>query len=109
MGKDGIADASWCGTGLLAYVSSDQVVRVNDILDDEDNFVLPLADVPGMEGKQDKLVSLAYQPSRRLLAAGTRDGRLAIWRASKVSGAPEPDTPPAGPWVTLPCIEATDP
>ena len=34
--------------------------------------------MPGLDGVNDKLTTLPYQPSRKLLAAGTRDGRLAV-------------------------------
>ena len=59
VGRDGLLDSCWCGLGLLACVSNDQVVRVNDLVEDneaDDNFILTLADVPGMEGRQDKLI-----------------------------------------------------
>ena len=62
VGRDGLLDSCWCGLGLLACVSNDQVVRVNDLVEDneaDDNFILTLADVPGMEGQNDKLTTLA--------------------------------------------------
>ena len=45
VGREGFQSASWCGVGQLAIVSADAVVRVNDLLDDEDNFALPLSEV----------------------------------------------------------------
>ena len=77
-----------------------QVVRVNDLMEDEENHVLTLADVPGMEGVQDKLVSLSYQSSRRVLAAGTRDGRLCFWKhlGGAAKGLPEKG------WEALPVV-----
>ena len=51
VGRDGLMDSCFCGLGLLACVSNDQVVRVNDLIEDneaDDNFILTLADVPGM-------------------------------------------------------------
>ncbi|KOO26905.1 intraflagellar transport protein 140-like protein [Chrysochromulina tobinii] len=98
VGREGFQAAAWCGVGQLAIVSADAVVRVNDLLDDEDNFALSLSDVPGMAGVNDKLSSLAYHTSRRLLAAGTRDGRLAVWRHTGGGGRGNPE---AG-WEALP-------
>ena len=98
VGRDGFRAAAWCGLGQLAIVSADGVVRVSDLLDDEDNFALSLADVPGMDGVADKLTSLAYQPSQRLLAAGTKGGRVAVWRHT---GGGSKESPEAG-WEALP-------
>ena len=57
-----------------------QVVRFNDVAND-DNFVLSLADVPGMEDHtSDKLLTLGYHKGKGLLAAGTREGRVLIWK-----------------------------
>lgn len=62
------ADARW------------QVVRFSDVTNDE-NYVLSLADVPGMEEhSSDKLVTLAHHRTKGLLAAGTKEGRVLIWR-----------------------------
>ena len=45
-----------------------------------------------MEGlTSDKLVTLAYQPGRRLLAAGTRGGRVVLWKAARVATAEAPE------------------
>ena len=47
VGKEGLHDAIWAGDGQLAIVSADQVVRVSNLPCD-DNYVLSLADVPGV-------------------------------------------------------------
>ena len=104
VGRDGLMDSCWCGLGLLACVSNDQVVRVNDLIEDneaDDNFILTLADVPGMENKSDKLTTLAYQSSKRMLAAGTKDGRVVVW---KHTGNAPSDAPEKG-WTPLPPVE----
>ncbi|KAL3931133.1 MAG: hypothetical protein SGPRY_001254 [Prymnesium sp.] len=92
VGKEGLQDAIWAGPGQLAFVSADQlpafpdadarwqVVRFSDVTNDE-NYVLSLADVPGMEEhSSDKLVTLAHHRTKGLLAAGTKEGRVLIWR-----------------------------
>ena len=33
-----------------------------------------------MGGRPDKLATLAYHPSKRLLAAGTKEGRVVVWK-----------------------------
>ena len=36
VGRDGLLDSCFCGLGLLACVSNDQVVRVNDLIEDNE-------------------------------------------------------------------------
>jgi hypothetical protein len=45
VGRDGMMASAWCGVGLLAYVCNDQVLRVQDLKDDDSNFILTLNDV----------------------------------------------------------------
>ena len=58
-----------------------------------------------MEETNEKLVSLAYQPGRRLLAAATRSGKLAVW---KHQGAAPADAPERA-WLALPAVELERP
>ena len=61
------------GDQLKALVSADQVVRFSDLAND-DNYVLSLADVPGMDDKlTDKLVNLAHHRGKNMLAVGRAD------------------------------------
>ena len=107
VGRDGLLDAIWAGDGQLALVSADQVVRVYNLPQD-DNYVLSLVDVPGADGAasadehtSDHLVSLAFHKECALLAAGTREGRVVIWRRSPV---PPPQDAPERAWEPLPPV-----
>ena len=105
VGKEGLLGATWAGPGQLAFVSGDQVVRFSD-MNNDDNYVLSLADVPGMEPHMtDKLVTLAHHKSRSMLAAGTRQGRLVVWR--QAVGAPLDAMEKA--WTALPPVDLEHP
>ena len=101
VGRDGLTDVPcWVGTGQLAYVCGDQLVRVQDLMEEE-SYILTLNDVPGMDGVQDKLLQIAYQPARRMLSAGTKDGRCIIWKNLGVAPKDEPEKG----WEPLPAVE----
>jgi hypothetical protein len=108
VGRDGLLDSCWCGLGLLACVSNDQVVRVNDLVEDneaDDNFILTLADVPGMEGRQDKLTTVSYQSSKRMLAAGTQGGRVIVWKHNGSRPLTGDAAQPERAWTPLPPVD----
>eukprot|EP00762_Andalucia_godoyi_P000596 ANDGO_05238.mRNA.1 hypothetical protein AURANDRAFT_71429 len=72
--SDGVASACWVGTGVLAYVSHESIIRMWDI-HHEENFTLRA--FGGTSGSA--LTSLAYNPKRRVVAAGSADGRVVLF------------------------------
>ena len=70
----------WAGQGLLATVSGENMVRLFHIGSDE-NYVLSLAE-PAFKGQvlNDKIVSIEYNPRRRIIACGTKNGFIIMWK-----------------------------
>ena len=75
----------WAGNGLLATVSGENMIRMFNIGMDE-NYVLTLAE-PAFGGLlfQDKIVSISYNFKRRILAAGTKNGYIVMWKCKQMS------------------------
>jgi intraflagellar transport protein 140 len=75
----------WAGSGLLATVSGENMIRMFNIEQDE-NYVLTLAE-SAFQGLlfQDKIVSVAYNARRRILSAGTKNGYVVMWRCKQMS------------------------
>jgi intraflagellar transport protein 140 len=70
----------WTGPGLLATVSGENMVRLFHIGTDE-NYVLSLAE-PAFKGQvlNDKIVSIEYNARRRIIACGTKNGFIIMWK-----------------------------
>ena len=68
---------TWIGPGLLGAAVGEDLVRVWDLGSDE-SYVLSLTGAS--LDKQSRAVSIAFDPVRRFLAAGSRDGRIALWQ-----------------------------
>ena len=67
-----------------SHTSQRQVVRFSDLAND-DNYVLSLADVPGMDDKlTDKLVTLAHHRGKHMLAADMKPPSLEKMAAPEV-------------------------
>jgi intraflagellar transport protein 140 len=70
----------WAGQGLLATVSGESMVRMFNIETDE-NYVLTLAE-PCFKQQvyNDKVVSVEYNPRRRIISCGTKNGYIVMWK-----------------------------
>jgi len=70
----------WVGSGLLASVSGENMVRLWNLEQDR-NYFLTLADAD-MTGKllRDKIISVAYHEKKKILACGTLEGRIVMWK-----------------------------
>ena len=73
----GIRDLLWAGPGLLTTASGEGLVRFWNLSRDE-NYVLPLRHA-GAEAS-DRADCAAFSAEHRLLAVGTREGRVLQWR-----------------------------
>ena len=75
----------WAGSGLLATVSGENMIRMFNIEQDE-NYVLTLAE-SAFQGLlfQDKIVSISYNARRRILSGGTKNGYVVMWRCKQMT------------------------
>mmetsp|Transcript_17764 Transcript_17764/g.41776 ORF Transcript_17764/g.41776 Transcript_17764/m.41776 type:complete len:1379 (+) Transcript_17764:96-4232(+) len=78
--------ATWAGPGLLATVCQESVVRMWN-LDQDDNYVLSISDHDlSQAAPTDRIVCLDFNPVSGVLAAGTMDGRVVMWRCETAGG-----------------------
>merc|ERR1719277_544679 len=69
----------WAGPGLLATTSHESIVRLWNIADDE-SYIMSLQGVDDRNSlARDKATCVDYNPRKRVLAAGTRGGRIVQW------------------------------
>lgn len=93
----------WAGQGLLATISGESMVRMFSIEGDE-NYVLSLVD-PTFKGQvlNDKLLSIEYNPKRRILSCGTKNGFVVMWKQKQFTTESPIDSEG---WEAMPCIKA---
>jgi len=75
----------WAGTSLLVTASGENMVRLLHLEEDE-TYLLTLSE-DAFENKlmRDKIVSVAYNSKKRILAAGTKDGYVIMWKCKSMS------------------------
>ncbi|XP_078482947.1 intraflagellar transport protein 140 homolog [Ciona intestinalis] len=78
-GQEGKAKLAWAGGHLLAVATSDQSVRLWDLVNG-DNFALLLDENMGFE-KGESINNVSYLPGKGVLSAGTSGGRIAMWNS----------------------------
>eukprot|EP00276_Gloeochaete_wittrockiana_P002244 CAMPEP_0184673476 /NCGR_PEP_ID=MMETSP0308-20130426/86689_1 /TAXON_ID=38269 /ORGANISM="Gloeochaete witrockiana, Strain SAG 46.84" /LENGTH=1407 /DNA_ID=CAMNT_0027120965 /DNA_START=36 /DNA_END=4259 /DNA_ORIENTATION=- len=99
----GVLNAIWAGPGILASVTNESLVRLWNI-EGEDNFILTLSDPNHMiKVGSDRVCCISYNPRKGVLAGGTRDGRVVMWRCT-VDSLPHGEDPTKF-WEALPAIE----
>lgn len=100
----GVTGCAWLSDGHLATASAEGIVRVWDLAD-EDNYVLQLNDEAGALANE-RALSIAYNPAKKLLAVGTNGGRIALWalHAPRAPRAPIDETS----WRMQPPVTALD-
>ncbi|XP_063681755.1 intraflagellar transport protein 140 homolog isoform X3 [Bolinopsis microptera] len=91
-GKSSITCVVWTGPGLMATVAGEDVVRLWD-LDKDNNFSLG--------GALDQINCLSYSASKRILAGGLVNGKIAMWQHRPGTFAQEH-------WIVLPTIDLSD-
>ena len=82
----GISASCWAGDGLLATCAGEPNVRFWDLTHNS-NYLLSLSmhNIGAASGtrkisKSDRIVTIDYNPRKRVLAAGTRDGNVVMWK-----------------------------
>lgn len=80
----------WGGPGLLVTVSGDNMVRLWN-LERDANYFLTLADTD-VTGKMlsDKINCISYHEKKRILAGGTQEGRVIMWKCKSLMTAESP-------------------
>ena len=79
-GDSGITQSCWVGAGLLATSSPEEsLIRVWD-LDQSENYTFSLHSADSRIPRSDRVAALAFNPRMSVLAAGTRDGRVVMWK-----------------------------
>lgn len=75
----------WSGQGLMATVSGENMIRMFSISSDE-NYVLTLAE-PAFQGYiyQDKINTISYNSKSRILAGGTKNGFIVMWKCKQMT------------------------
>jgi len=94
----------WAGAGLLAMTSNESMVRMFNLVDDESYLIAlqGIDDVNSLAG--DKATSIDFNPRKRVLAVGTKEGRVVQWRCSTLEGTPKSEEN----WQVLPIVSAAD-
>jgi len=94
----------WAGAGLLATTAHESVVRLWNLVDDE-NYILTLHGLDKRSSTStDKVTSIDFNSRKRVLACGTKDGRVVQWRCSTLATMPNSDHC----WQALPVISVLD-
>lgn len=90
----GIGNACWAGDGLLATCAGESNVRLWDLTHNS-NYLLGLSSHNNGQAsgarkiaKTDAIVTIDYNPRKRVLAAGTRDGNVVMWKNLAAVSAP---------------------
>ncbi|XP_077980431.1 intraflagellar transport protein 140 homolog [Glandiceps talaboti] len=82
-GKLGDFDVIWAGRGVLAVATGETLIRMWD-LEKDDNYALTLDGHQGFETGE-CINCLTYSSAKGLLAGGTNNGRIAMWKYSTAS------------------------
>lgn len=75
----------WAGTSLLVTASGENMLRLLH-LDEDETYLLTLSE-DAFAGKlmRDKIVTISYNQKKRILAAGTKDGNIVMWKCKSMS------------------------
>lgn len=80
----------WGGPGLLATVSGENMIRLWN-LERDANYFLTLADTdPTGKILSDKIISIAYNEKKRIIVAGTHEGRVVMWKCKQLLSGEAP-------------------
>ena len=84
--KSGIKQAIWTGPSLLTLCANENMLRFFDLSTDSNYFLsLQSVDAASAQGKSvlppsDVALNISYNPRKHMLAAGTVEGRVCIWK-----------------------------
>ena len=80
----------WGGPGLLATVSGENMVRLWN-LERDVNYFLTLGDTdPTGKMLTDKINCVAYNEKKRIIAGGTQEGRVVMWKCKQLLSGESP-------------------
>lgn len=79
----------WAGGGLLAASNNEGCLRMWHLSRDE-NYMLKINDPKHMAENNDKIISVSFNPRRRLLAGGTSNGKVLMWKFVGEYGGAKP-------------------
>ena len=80
----------WGGPGLLTTVSGENMIRLWN-LERDANYFLTLADTdPTGKMLTDKIISIAYNEKKRIIAGGTQEGRVVMWKCKQLLSGESP-------------------
>lgn len=80
----------WGGPGLLATVSGENMIRLWN-LERDVNYFLTLADTdPSGKMLSDKINCVAYNEKKRIIAGGTQEGRVVMWKCKQLLSGESP-------------------
>lgn len=93
----------WVGQGLMATVSGESIIRLFNI-DADENYHLSVNE-SAFQGQlfNDKINTVSYNPKKRILSAGTKNGYIIMWKC-KVMSAEAPCSDEG--WQALPPVQA---
>ncbi|XP_048407747.2 intraflagellar transport protein 140 homolog isoform X1 [Stegostoma tigrinum] len=77
------ADLIWAESGLLITATGEVVIRLWD-LDKDENYTLTLDEHLGFSTGE-IINCISYSESKGIIAAGTRNGQIALWRKTPVN------------------------
>jgi intraflagellar transport protein 140 len=82
----------WGGPGLLATVSGENMIRLWN-LERDCNYFLTLADTdPSGKMLTDKINCIAYNEKKRIIAGGTQEGKVVMWKCKQLLSGESPST-----------------
>eukprot|EP01006_Ploeotia_vitrea_P038293 TRINITY_DN66224_c9_g3_i2.p1 TRINITY_DN66224_c9_g3~~TRINITY_DN66224_c9_g3_i2.p1 ORF type:complete len:1410 (+),score=219.44 TRINITY_DN66224_c9_g3_i2:87-4316(+) len=80
-----IPQVMWVGNGLLVTSNNENVLRMWN-LEQDDNYVLQLTEqedrevTVGRKNGLEKISCISFNPRKRVLAGGTKEGRIVFWQ-----------------------------
>ena len=88
-GNPDLLDTKWVGAGLMATVSGESIIRLFNI-DADENYHLSVNE-SAFQGQlfNDKINTISYNPKKRILSGGTKNGFIIMWKC-KVMSAESP-------------------
>jgi intraflagellar transport protein 140 len=106
-GDGSVVNVVWAGPGLLATSSGEKMLRFWDLAGDE-NYVLGLSTAGPSIAHNDRLTTIAFNPNKRVLTGGTRNGKVVMWKfvgfqgsASKKDKSGKPQKTSAANWEPM--------
>jgi intraflagellar transport protein 140 len=92
----------WAGSGLLASVNNEGMVRVNNV-ENDDNYMLSLRDPMHSANLKDVIQCVSFNAHTSTLCGGCASGRVVFWRF--VGHSQDSNSSSKEDWEILPSVE----